>query len=312
MIEKSRAFSAVARRITLAVFTAVLILSTVPAHALICGDGFLDELLLEECDDGNNVPGDCCSPFCQYEPADTVCRASTGTCDPEETCTGSSDVCPADLIIPDGDLDQVCDPDDLCPLIPDPLQDDVDLDGIGDACDYCVNPDETTLLKTKMTLSKLDLPVGNDRFRLKASGVLPDGPPIDPVTNGLALRVTDGLDIVAVEATIPGGAFDRFTRSGWRVNGNFNVFTFRSQSDDPDLGGIRRITLKTNPTQPRAFKIVVVGREGVYVKPTEAPVTVATKITPQAPGQCAESQFNAFEGGPRCVFLNNSARLICR
>lgn len=291
---------------------AILLLAAVPAHALLCGDGVLDELLFEQCDDGNNLPGDCCSPLCQYEPADTVCRASNGTCDPQETCTGSSEICPADVTIPDGDGDQVCDPTDLCPLVPDPTNGDGDGDGVGDVCDFCINPDDTQLLKTKLTLSKLDLPPGNDRFRLKASTLLPEGPYIDPVANGLALRITDGVGLVAVAATVPPGEFDRFTRSGWRTNGNGNVFTFRSQSNDPVLGGVKRITVKTNPSQPGAVKIVVIGREGTYVRPTDAPVTVVINLTPSTPGQCAESQFNAIEGGPRCVFLNNGARLICR
>lgn len=289
-----------------------MVLVAVPAHALLCGDGVVDELLLEQCDDGNNVAGDCCSPFCQFEPADTVCRVSTNACDPLETCTGSSDTCPVDVTIPDGDGDLVCDPDDLCPAVVDPLNADVDADGIGDACDFCVNPDDTQLVKTKLTLSKLDAPAGNDRLRLKASSVLPDGPPIDPITNGLKFRISDGVGLVAAQATIPGGSFDRFTRSGWRVNGNFNVFTFRSQSNDPALGGVKRITLKTQPSSPGAFKIVVVGREGTYVRPTEEPVTVQLDVTPSTPGQCAEGQFNAYEGGPRCVILNNGARLICR
>lgn len=32
--------------------------------------------------------------------AGTVCRATTGTCDPQETCTGSSNLCPADSAQP--------------------------------------------------------------------------------------------------------------------------------------------------------------------------------------------------------------------
>ncbi len=59
-----------------------------------CGNGYLT--IDEECDDGNTDPGDCCSPTCQYESAATECRASAGTCDIAETCTGTSADCPAD------------------------------------------------------------------------------------------------------------------------------------------------------------------------------------------------------------------------
>ncbi|EEH20901.2 hypothetical protein PABG_03132 [Paracoccidioides brasiliensis Pb03] len=51
------------------------------------------------CDDSNE---DCCSN-CQFKSSDMVCRASTGPCDPEEKCTGSSSSCPPDTSSPDGE-----------------------------------------------------------------------------------------------------------------------------------------------------------------------------------------------------------------
>ncbi|KAF1943083.1 zincin [Clathrospora elynae] len=51
------------------------------------------------CDDSNE---DCCRN-CQFASADTVCRASIGSCDPQETCTGDGPYCPADKNKPDGD-----------------------------------------------------------------------------------------------------------------------------------------------------------------------------------------------------------------
>lgn len=50
------------------------------------------------CDDANEG---CCSG-CQFTSNGTVCRSSTGACDPAETCTGSSGTCPADVHSPDG------------------------------------------------------------------------------------------------------------------------------------------------------------------------------------------------------------------
>lgn len=50
------------------------------------------------CDDANE---DCCRS-CQFASAGTVCRASTGDCDPQEVCPGSSATCPADQTKPDG------------------------------------------------------------------------------------------------------------------------------------------------------------------------------------------------------------------
>ncbi|KAK4991342.1 hypothetical protein LTR50_001927 [Elasticomyces elasticus] len=50
------------------------------------------------CDDSNE---DCCHN-CQLASAGSVCRASTGVCDPQETCTGSSPTCPVDVTSPNG------------------------------------------------------------------------------------------------------------------------------------------------------------------------------------------------------------------
>lgn len=50
------------------------------------------------CDDSNQ---DCCKS-CQFASSGTVCRASTGQCDPQETCDGASPLCPADQSAPDG------------------------------------------------------------------------------------------------------------------------------------------------------------------------------------------------------------------
>ncbi len=50
------------------------------------------------CDDANE---ECCRD-CQLAPSSVVCRASTGVCDPEEKCSGTSPTCPSDATAPDG------------------------------------------------------------------------------------------------------------------------------------------------------------------------------------------------------------------
>ena len=70
-----------------------------------CGDGLLDPG--EDCDDGNDVNGDCCSASCTAEP-------DGGVCDDGETCT-SGDQCVAGRCagapVTDG---TPCDDDSLC------------------------------------------------------------------------------------------------------------------------------------------------------------------------------------------------------
>jgi uncharacterized repeat protein (TIGR01451 family) len=94
---------------------ALLLLDPLCSEPAVCGDGILDDG--EECDDGNTVSGDCCTPTCTIEPAGTVCRAAGGECDLEETCDGLSGICPADLlstdvcrpVVDECDIEEVCD-----------------------------------------------------------------------------------------------------------------------------------------------------------------------------------------------------------
>ncbi|KAI8634224.1 zinc metalloprotease mde10 [Xylariaceae sp. FL1651] len=51
------------------------------------------------CDPANE---DCCTDQCQFSSGGTICRASSGTCDPQETCSGTSATCPTDIKAPDG------------------------------------------------------------------------------------------------------------------------------------------------------------------------------------------------------------------
>lgn len=44
----------------------------------------------------------CCTSQCQFASNSTVCRTSTGQCDPEERCTGTSGACPADAFLRNG------------------------------------------------------------------------------------------------------------------------------------------------------------------------------------------------------------------
>ena len=44
----------------------------------------------------------CCTSTCQFSTSGTICRASTGVCDPQETCSGNNGTCPPDMTTPDG------------------------------------------------------------------------------------------------------------------------------------------------------------------------------------------------------------------
>jgi cysteine-rich repeat protein len=68
-----------------------------------CGNGTMDPG--EQCDDGNQDAGDCCSPTCQHEAAGTPCPDAT-VCNGAETCDGAGH-CQAGPAL-------VCDPGTIC------------------------------------------------------------------------------------------------------------------------------------------------------------------------------------------------------
>jgi hypothetical protein len=68
-----------------------------------CGDGVLDPG--EDCDDGNNKDGDCCTAFCEVAAEGAACDdglfcTTTDVCDAGGWCTGAGDPCER----PDGDI----------------------------------------------------------------------------------------------------------------------------------------------------------------------------------------------------------------
>jgi len=88
----------------------------VAVDVTLCGNGILEAG--EDCDDGNFLAGDCCSPTCTFEPVTTVCRSAVDGCDADEFCDGAG-ACPLDTFQPLGTAcgnptNTVCDAADTC------------------------------------------------------------------------------------------------------------------------------------------------------------------------------------------------------
>ena len=295
---------------------AVVAVGAAPARAQTssCGDAFVDASLGEECDEGsaNGSPGSCCTGSCALRAASETCRPAAGPCDVAETCTGASPTCPADVTLPDGDGDGTCDAHDVCPLVPDPDQLDDDGDGLGNACDPCTNVAGVTAQKAVLKITKLQTPPGDDRLKVKATiAGVPSQPPLDPITNGLRILLTDALGNTVIDAFLPGGAYSADAKAGWKGSGLGWNYANGGQNL-PLIQGISKLTLHGRTSQPGLFSVAITGKNGNFVVPADGlPVLVTVVIDPPlaTTGQCGEIGFIA---PSRCVAVAAKGTVSCK
>ncbi|RMD81168.1 MAG: hypothetical protein D6815_12450, partial [Candidatus Dadabacteria bacterium] len=197
----------------------ILFLDGVPGA--FCGDGFLDPN--EECDDGNNAPGDCCSPTCTFEPAGTSC-ADSDLCNGDEVCDGAGTCLPGTpLDCDDGDpcTQDTCDPATGCHSTPGPAP-------------VCLGAGKAVFELADKTNDARDLV----KFKWLKGAETQLGDFGDPTaTTTYALCVYDysaGTPSLALKVVVPPGA-------GWQSRGS-KGFRYRDPAGSAD--GARKIVLK--------------------------------------------------------------------
>jgi hypothetical protein len=245
----------------------------------------------------------------------TVCRPAAGTCDLPEHCDGTGPLCPVDSGFRDSDADTVCDALDNCPADPNPGQENGDTDSLGDACDPCTAGGVAT--KHKLTLSKLLGPAGDDKLSFKAQATLaqPLVPALDPLATGARLLVTGALDgTLVVDATIPAGAYDVGTRTGWKVNGSATSWTYKNPGTHPE--GITVVGVRTAASTPGLVKVKGKGKSGTYpVTPANLPLRTTVVLDPpaSASGLCVEALWPATPPGrPTCALASAGSVVKCK
>jgi len=249
-------------------------------------------------------------PVDSFQPPTFTCRLPATSCDLPELCTGTSIDCPADTGEPDVDQDGTCDALDLCPAVADPSQADSDGDGVGDACDPCTNG--ARLDGPRLGLAKLSAPPDDDRFKIKAVFEVPLEPEINPVENGMRLRLA-GPGGVVFDAILPGGSFDTDTRAGWRKDGEERWSYKNVSTEVPRIGGVKRITLRAHG-DPGTFRLVAWGRGAdlrVAVGQPKLQLAVVLDSPLATTGQCAEAEFITSGDTADCRLLNGGRRLDC-
>lgn len=159
-----------------------------------------------------------------------------------------------------------------------------------------------------LRLGRLGPPLGDDTLALRGRLLIahPFSPALDPPTYGLGLVVADQLGNRVLDVTLPGGAYDRQARVGWRTARNGAVWRYLDQRPTAP-GGITSVIVKDlSSRQPGLIEVRVKGRRGSYaIDPAATALTGHVILDPPTAetGQCGAA-------APACRLDARTA--ICR
>lgn len=221
-------------------------------------------------------------------------RRFGGTCgdgirDPDEDCDGGG--CPASCCLADADGDGWC-----------------------DAVDPCAAPSGVDRVRLQATRSRGGRLLGG-KFRVSGTVTLADSlaAPLDPVAQGIRLLTGDTLDV-----TVPAGAYDPATKSGWVAHGGSGSarrWTYRDGSGvAPD--GVSRVVLREVAEDgARVLRLDVrsgAGRWDALVADSTRTATLVFDPDRAPRQQCGEVAFADVPGLPHCRTRRSGAGISCR
>ncbi len=166
----------------------------------------------------------------------------------------------------------------------------------------------------KLKVANLDTPPGDDTLTMKGTIPLahPFSPPIDPIMNGIRLRLQDSGGTPVVDVNIPGGAFDILARKGWTSNPKRTAWRYQDAAGIN--GGITKVLLRDKSIADRGGLIVftITGRQSSYAVALGSEALRVIVTFDAAAQQRGEIQFNAAgQTPPRCEFEKNGEMLKC-
>jgi hypothetical protein len=162
-----------------------------------------------------------------------------------------------------------------------------------------------------LTLAHLDKPGGNT-LSFKGTATIPQTPALDLVGGGVRLLIEPADDSAAVDILIPGGAYDKTTKAGWKVNNSATAWSYSNQNG---LKGITKVTVKKSSKVAGDVSFTVKGKNGSFGFPASAlPLTASLQLNPNYAlgGQCPQATFTGGAGGPTCALDSKGDKLTCK
>jgi len=285
--------------------------STAPILAS-CGDSVLDGG--EACDAGpaNGTATACCASDCQFEPASKTCRSQEiSYCDIAETCTGSSDTCPADAVQPAGYecglttdcvVSATCDgTSKTCPPstpLPDSDGDSsTSFNELCDAYDPCTNVGGARDFDTTRRVFFSTRPTS---IKLVASfAIATPFADLDPEARGALIALYDPTYEHGAYITLEPGTYGGAGTKGW--------YESTRQWNYVDATGssyaIRKVKIQDRSTQSPGRVIVKVAGSAwgpqIPPPPFTLAVTLGSRSVDGAAGRCGETIFGINDCSPK-------------
>jgi hypothetical protein len=197
---------------------------------------------------------------------------------------------------PDSDGDGYPDAADDCPTVSDPAQRDADGDGVGDACEG--NGCAAAITDAKLVLTKLQTPPGDDGLAWSGTLAPLSGGAPDPLASGVRVLVRDASSASLLDVTVPGGAYDKSVKTGWKTKGT--TWTWQGA-----LGGLTKVKLVEKT--PGTLKVTVTAKHASF--PATPPLPLGARFfVDGASGRCGETAFAAAS----CVARSGQGKVTCK
>ncbi len=198
---------------------------------------------------------------------------------------------------PDADGDGYPDAADDCPAVFDPQQRDADGNGVGDVCENASGGCAATVQDGKLALMRLRTPPGDDGLTWNGTLAPLAGAMPDPLATGVRVLVADASTTL-LDATVPSGAYDKPTKTGWKVKGT--TWTWQGT-----IAGLTKVKLVGKT--PGTLKITVTAKGAAFPTTPALPLR-GRLVVDGAAGRCGETAFTTSE----CVAQAGKGKVTCK